>query len=78
MPKRTALSSKRTGFSMQKNPIKAKIGSKRAIRRLEIATGNTDLGQYRNWKVEIRNWKLATLFSNFQSPFSNFYFPKEW
>ena len=31
---------------MQKTPIKAKIGSKRAIRRLEIATGNTDLGQY--------------------------------
>ena len=46
MPKRTGLSSKRTGFSMQKTPIKAKIGSKRAIRRLEIATGNTDLGHH--------------------------------
>jgi hypothetical protein len=53
MPKRTGLSSKRTGFSMQKNPIKAKTGSKRAIRRREIATGNTDLGQYRFFVVGV-------------------------
>jgi hypothetical protein len=46
MPKRTGLNSKRTGFSMQKAPIKAKFGSKRAIRGLGITTGNTDLGQY--------------------------------
>jgi hypothetical protein len=46
MPKRTGLSSKRTGFSMQKTPIKAKKGSKRAIRRLQIPTGNTGLREY--------------------------------
>jgi hypothetical protein len=51
MPKRTGLSSERTGFSMQETPIKAKTGSKRAIRRLEIATGNTDSGQYRFFVV---------------------------
>jgi hypothetical protein len=44
MPKRTGLSSKRTGFSMQKTPIKAKNWEQKG----DSETGNT------NWQHRFR------------------------